>query len=116
MISGALPSHMSHSFSQVPEAEIERSQFDRSFGYKTTFNAGYLIPVFIDEVLPGDTFNVNATYFARMQPTIVPIMDNMFLDSFFFFVPNRLIWSHWEKFNGAQDNPGDSTSYTVPQC
>lgn len=111
----SLPSHMSHQFSLVPEAEIQRSQFDRSFGYKTTFDSGYLVPVFVDEVLPGDTFNLNATFFARMQPTIVPIMDNMFLDSFYFFVPNRLIWSHWEKFNGAQDNPGDSTSYTVPQ-
>lgn len=105
----------SHSFAQVPEAEIQRSTFDRSHGLKTTFNAGYLIPIYVDEVLPGDTFNLSLTAFARCSPMVRPIMDNLYLDTFFFFVPLRLIWTNFPKFMGEQANPGDSTSYTVPQ-
>ena len=82
---------MSHSFSNVPQADIPRSSFDRTHGYKTTFNSGYLVPFFVDEALPGDTFNLHLTAFARMATLIYPIMDNMFLDTFFFFIPNRLI-------------------------
>jgi len=103
-----------HLFSQVPNAEIQRSRFDRSHGTKTTFDGGYLVPIFVDEVLPGDTFNLRMTAFGRMATPIAPFMDNLFLESFFFFVPNRLIWSNWEKFNGEQNNPGDSTSFLVP--
>jgi len=110
----ALPSVMSHNFSQVPKAEIPRSSFDRSHGLKTTFDAGLLIPIFVDEVLPGDTFNLNMTGFGRLATPLHPVMDNMFLDTFFFFVPNRLVWDNWEKFNGQQDNPGDSTDYLIP--
>lgn len=110
-----MPSVMSHQFSQVPRAEIPRSSFDRTSGHKTTFNAGYLIPVFWDEVIPGDTFNLNMTAFCRMATPLKPVMDNMFLNSFFFFVPLRLLWSNFRKFMGEQDNPGDSTDYTVPQ-
>jgi len=109
-----MKSVMSHSFSQVPSAEIPRSMFNRSCGYKTTFDAGYLVPVLLDEALPGDTFNVKMSAFARLATPIAPIMDNMYLDTFFFAVPIRLVWANWEKFNGAQDNPGDSTDYTVP--
>ena len=105
---------MQHSFSQVPKAEIQRASFDRSHGYKTTFDAGWLVPVFVDEVLPGDTFTLNMSALARLATPLKPIMDNIFLDSFFFFVPNRLIWSNWQKFNGEQDNPGDSTAFVVP--
>ena len=105
---------MKHQFSQVPQAEIPRSSFDRSCGYKTTFNAGWLIPVFLDEAVPGDTFNLRMTAFARLATPLHPFMDNMRLDSFFFAVPVRLLWSNWEKFNGAQDNPADSTDFTVP--
>ena len=101
-------------FSTVPSAQIQRSKFDRSHGVKTTFNAGYLVPVFVDEVIPGDTFSLSMTAFARMATPLFPFMDNLYLDSFFFFVPNRLIWDNWEKFNGAQDNPGDSTSFIIP--
>nr|QJB19108.1 MAG: major capsid protein [Microvirus sp.] len=104
----------SHQFSQVPNAEIQRSRFDRSHGCKTTFDAGYLVPVFVDEVLPGDTFNLKMTAFGRLATPIAPFMDNLYLDSFFFFVPNRLVWSNWEKFNGEQNNPADSTSFLVP--
>lgn len=104
-----------HRFAMIPQAEIPRASFDRQFTHKTTFDAGYLIPVYVDEVLPGDTFNLKMTAFARMATPIFPIMDNMYLDSFFFFVPNRLIWNNWQKFMGQQDNPGDSISYVVPQ-
>jgi hypothetical protein len=106
---------MAHNFSEVPRAEIQRSQFDRSHGIKTTFDAGKLIPVFVDEALPGDTFNVRMTGFARLATPIHPIMDNMFMETFFFAVPKRLVWDNWQKFNGEQDNPGDSTDYTIPQ-
>jgi hypothetical protein len=106
--------HRTHDFSKLPNADIQRSKFDRSHGCKTTFDAGYLVPVFIDEVLPGDTFNLKMTAFGRLATPLVPFMDNLYLDSFFFFVPNRLIWNNWQKFNGEQANPGDSTSYLVP--
>jgi len=109
-----LPSVMKHQFSRVPQAEIQRSSFDRSHGYKTTFDAGYLIPVFVDEALPGDTFNLNMNVFARLATPLFPIMDNMFLDSFFFAVPYRLVWDNWQKFNGEQTNPEDTTDYVVP--
>lgn len=112
-----IPTHMpsGHKFSEVPQAEIQRSSFDRSCGYKTTFDSGYLVPIFVDEALPGDTFNLKWTAFARLATPLKPVMDNMYLDSFFFFVPNRLLWSNWQKFNGEQANPGDSTSFLVPQ-
>jgi len=104
-----------HRFSMIPSADIPRAKFDRQFAHKTTFDAGYLVPVYVDEVLPGDTFNLNMTAFARLATPIFPVMDNMYLDSFFFFVPNRLIWNNWQKFMGEQINPGDSISYVVPQ-
>ncbi len=106
---------MTHQFSQVPAAEIQRSSFDRSHAHKTTFDAGLLIPIFVDEVLPGDTFNLNMTGFARLATPIFPIMDNMFMETFFFAVPNRLVWDNWEKFNGQQDDVGDSTDFLIPQ-
>lgn len=109
-----MKSVMTHNFAQVPKADIPRSSFNRSFGYKTTFNAGDLIPVFVDEMLPGDTFNVKMSCFARLATPIVPFMDNMYLDVFFFAVPNRLLWTNWKKFNGEQTNPGDSTSFLNP--
>ena len=110
-----MQSPQQHVFSQVPAADIPRSAFNRSFGYKTTFDAGYLVPIFVDEVLPADTFNLNLHAFARLATPLYPIMDNLFMDFFFFFVPNRLLWENWEKFNGAQDAPGDSTDYLIPQ-
>jgi hypothetical protein len=105
---------MKHQFSQSPSVQIERSSFDRSHGFKTTFDAGLLIPCLVDEVLPGDSFNVKMTGFARLATPIYPIMDNMFLDTHFFSVPMRLVWDNWEKFNGAQTNPGDSVDFTIP--
>lgn len=101
-------------FSHIPKADIPRSVFNRSHQFKTTFNAGYLIPIYCDEVLPGDSFKMRMTSFARLATPIAPFMDNLFADVFFFFVPNRLIWNNWERFNGAQDNPTDSTDFLVP--
>lgn len=103
-----------HLFSQIPRADIQRSSFNRSHGYKTTLDSGYLVPFFVDEVLPGDTFNLKATLFGRLSTPIVPFMDNMYLETFFFFVPNRLVWDNWQKFNGEQKNPGDSTDFLIP--
>lgn len=110
-----MKSVMRHQFSQVPEASIPRSSFDRSHGFKTTFDAGYLVPVFVDEALPGDTFNLQMTTFARLATPLKPFMDNLFCDAFFFAVPLRLIWTNFPKFMGEQVNPGDSTSFLVPQ-
>nr|DAO48245.1 MAG TPA: major capsid protein [Microviridae sp.] len=103
-----------HLFSQVPSTQIPRSIFDRSHGYKTTFNSGYLVPFYVDEVLPGDSFKLTATLFARLATPIVPFMDNLYLETFFFFVPTRLVWDNWQKFNGEQKNPDDSTDFLIP--
>ncbi|AXH76238.1 MAG: major capsid protein [Microviridae sp.] len=103
-----------HDFAMIPRAQIPRSSFKMEKGYKTTFDAGYLIPFHLQEILPGDTFSVNAACFARMATPLYPIMDNLHLDTFWFFVPNRLVWTNWVKFQGEQDDPGDSISYTVP--
>lgn len=107
---------MKHSFSEVPRVNIPRASFERNHGWKGTFDAGYLVPCLVDEVYPGDTFTVNLAAFARMATPLNPIMDNLRCETFFFFVPNRLIWDNWQKFNGEQDNPDDSTDYLVPTC
>lgn len=109
-----MQSSMQHQFAQVPTVSIQRSKFDRSHGYKTTFDSGYLVPVFVDETLPGDTFNLSMTTFARLSTPLHPFMDNLIMDAFFFHVPIRLIWTHFVNMFGEQANPGDSTSYIVP--
>lgn len=109
-----LRSVMSHDFSRVPPPKIQRSGFDRSHGCKTTFDAGYLVPVLLDEALPGDSFNLKMTAFARFATPIFPLMDNMFLDTHFFAVPIRLVWDNFQKFNGERRNPTDSTDYIIP--
>lgn len=105
----------SHQFAMIPKADIPRSSFDTQYAHKTTFDGGYLVPIYCDEVLPGDMHNVKATLFARLATPLFPVMDNLHLDTFFFFVPNRLVWTNWVKFMGEQTNPGDSISYVVPQ-
>lgn len=105
----------SHSFAMVPKADIPRSKFSMQKTLKTTFDSGYLVPIMCEEVLPGDTFNVNVIMFGRLATPLFPVMDNLHLDSFFFFVPNRLVWNNWVKFMGEQDNPADSISYSIPQ-
>ncbi|QXP08300.1 MAG: major capsid protein [Arizlama microvirus] len=114
--SGSMPSTLTsgHNFSQVPKADIQRSQFNRSHGYKTAFNSGYLIPVFCDEALPGDSFNLKMSTFARLSTPIVPFMDNLYLTSFFFAVPYRLVWSNFKKFCGEQATTAASTAFTLP--
>jgi len=109
-----MKSVMSHNFSQIPKADIQRSSFDRSHGVKTTFDAGKLIPILVDEALPGDTFKLNMTAFARLATPINPIMDNMYMDTHFFSIPMRLVWDNWQKFNGEQIDPGDSIDYLIP--
>lgn len=101
-------------FAQVPEANIQRSVFNRSHTVKDTLYFDALTPFFVDEIIPGDTMNVNVSSFVRLATQVVPLMDNMHMDFFFFFVPNRLVWDNWERFNGAQDDPGDSTDFLVP--
>lgn len=103
-----------HRFSDAPAMYMRRTKFDRSHVYKTTFDSGRLIPVFVDEVLPGDTTRMSVNYFARLATPVKPIMDNIYLDWFFFFVPNRLVWEHWQNFCFEQDDPGDSTDFVIP--
>lgn len=103
-----------HAFARVPGPVIQRSVFDRSCGLKTTFSSGKLYPVFVDEALPGDTFEMTVTAFGRLSTLLHPIMENIFLDFFFFFVPNRLVWDNWVKMNGERKNPTDSVDFQVP--
>lgn len=114
----ALPSSMSqgHTFSRVPQANIQRSSFNRSHGRKMTFDAGYLVPFYRDFMLPGDTFNLRATILARVSSTALnkPAMDNLWLTTFFFFCPMRLVWLNARKFFGEQDTVGASTSFLIP--
>lgn len=104
-------------FSQLPNVSIGRSRFDRSSSVKTSFNVGRLIPFYVDEVLPGDTFKVKTSKVVRMQPLVAPIMDNVYLDTYYFFVPNRLVWSHWRELMGENTNSAwyPETEYNVPQ-
>ena len=104
-------------FATLPHADISRSRFDRSSSLKTSFNVGDVIPFYIDEVLPGDTFNVKTSKVVRMQSLITPVMDNIYLDTYFFFVPNRLVWNHWKEFNGENTQSAwlPSVEYEVPQ-
>jgi len=104
-----------HQFAMVPRAEIPRASFNIQTSHKTTFDAGDLIPVYCEEVLPGDTCNLKMTAFARLATPIFPLMDNLYLDSFFFFVPARILWDNWVKFMGEQVDPGDTISFVVPQ-
>ena len=104
-------------FSELPQVDVQRSIFDRSCGHKTSFNVGDIIPIYVDEVLPGDTFNLTTSCVVRLQTLLTPIMDNMYLDTYFFFVPNRLVWTHWKEFMGENTSSKwlPSTTYRVPR-
>ncbi len=104
-----------HKFSNIPSAEISRSQFDRSCGLKTTFDSGLLIPIFVDEALPGDTMNMKMSTFGRLSTPLHPIMDNIYMDFHFFSIPLRLVWDNFQRFMGEQPNPDDTTDFVVPQ-
>ena len=103
-------------FAQLPAAEIQRSTFDRSSSYKTSFNVGDLVPFFVDEVLPGDTFDISTAKVIRSQTMLTPIMDNIFLDTYYFFVPNRLVWKHWREFCGENRDGAwaPTVEYSIP--
>lgn len=111
----AQPSPSQHNFARVPGINHPRSVFDRSFSVKTAFNAGYLIPIYCDEAIPGDTFNVNMSGIARLTTPLHPVMDNIYMDTFFFAVPHRILWENWEKFNGYQASPEDSIDFLTPK-
>lgn len=114
--SGALPTTQTKDFSRGPTASIQRSVFDRSFGLKTTLDSGLLVPILTDTVYPADTFQVEAHGFGRLATPINPFMDNLYITTFFFFVPYRLVWDNWERFMGEKDpNPNSSIDYLVPQ-
>lgn len=102
-------------FAISPAPDIQRSNFNRTMTHKTTIDFDYLYPIHCDEVLPGDTFNMNATMFGRLSTPIHPLLDNTSISTFSFFVPARQLWSNFRKFHGEQENPGDSTDYTIPQ-
>lgn len=102
-------------FAQAPQVNAPRSVFNRSCGLKTTFDSGYLVPIFVDEALPGDTMNLKTHTFARMATPIHPVMDNMRLTVHYWSVPLRQVWEHHKQFHGEQDNPGDPIDYTIPQ-
>lgn len=107
---------LQHSHGSVPAPKNPRSVFNRSHGWKGTFDCDFLVPFYVDEVVAGDTFNLNANILMRLNsPTIKPFMDNMWVTTIFFYVPNRLLWTNWKKFMGEQNNPADSISFTVPQ-
>lgn len=104
-------------FSLSPHVDISRSRFDRSSSLKTSFNVGDVIPFFLDEVLPGDTFSVDTSKVVRMQTLLTPMMDNVYLDTYYFFVPNRLVWNHWKEFCGENNESAwiPETDYYMPQ-
>ena len=105
----------SHDFAMIPRAEVPRSAFKMRFSHKTTFDAGLLVPIYVEELVPGDEFRGQMHAIARLATPITPFMDDLTFESFFFFVPNRLVWDNFVKMMGEQRNPGDTISYTVPQ-
>jgi len=105
-----------HNFAMIPRADIPRASFRMQRTHKVTFDAGFLVPIICEEVLPGDAWSVSMTAFTRLATPIFPVMDNLHLDTFCFFVPNRLLWSNWQRFMGEQDDPGDSIDFLVPVC
>lgn len=106
----------SHFAMNPTRMDMSRSTFDRSHSVKMTFNTGALIPFYVDEVLPGDTFSLDTSKVCRMQTLITPVMDNLYLDTYFFFVPNRLVWDKWKNFMGESENAWiPKTEYSVPQ-
>ena len=104
-------------FSVNPSVDIQRSKFERNSDVKFSFNVGELVPFYVDEVLPGDTFSIDTSKVVRMQPLVAPIMDNLYLDTYWFFVPNRLVWDHWKEFCGenTQSEWIPKVEYSIPK-
>ncbi len=112
----SLPTVLTKDFSKVPDVKIERSKFRRPHGYKTTLDAGYAVPVFLEECIPGDSHSLRGNFFVRLTTPIKPVMDNMYLDVMYFFCPMRLVWENTERFFGERDpDPDSSIAYTIPQ-
>lgn len=109
-----MPSVPRDQFAMVPRSDVPRSTFPQTFTHKATYQGNVLNPLYCEEVLPGDHFQGEVTIFARLANLLFPLMDNIEFDTYFFFVPNRLVWTNWEKFMGEQNNPADSISYTIP--
>ena len=107
----------SHFATNPTSIDMSRSRFDRPFSHKTTFNVGQIISFYVDEVLPGDTFDVETSRVVRMQSLITPVMDNIYLDMYYFFVPNRIVWAHWKEFMGENSSSAwiPTTEYSLPQ-
>lgn len=114
-LNGRLPSVDPSHFAMVPRSDVPRSVFATEHTHKTTFDMGYLIPIHVEEVLPGGVYQGAMHVFARLNNLLFPLMDNARISSFFFFVPSRIMWANFQKFMGAQDNPGDSINFTIPQ-
>lgn len=110
-----MKSVMKHDFSRIPRTDIPHSTFDRSHGLKTAFDSGYLVPIECQEVLPGDIVDFDAKFLARLAPVVTPVMDNVFLETQWFFCPSRIIWTNFVKMMGERVNPQDSIDYLVPQ-
>lgn len=110
-----MKSPQQHSFAIVPTVKTSRTKFIRDSEYHTTFDGGWLIPFYCDEVIPGDSMSIKTTHFARLSTPIKPIMDNIWLDIHYFFVPNRLVWSNWVKLQGERANVDDDIDITVPE-
>lgn len=108
--------NLNERFSLVPDINIQRSRFDRNCSIKTSFDIGQVVPFFVDEVLPGDSFQIKTNLLARMQPMVSAPLDDLFLDTYYFFVPNRLVWQHWKEFNGENTESAwyPSVEYRVP--
>lgn len=104
-------------FSDLPDLAISRSRFDMSCGHKTTFDVGELIPIACFEIIPGDTFEVKTSAVVRLQTLLTPIFDNIYLDTYWFFTPNRIVWDHWKEFMGENGNSPwiPSTTYQLPR-
>ena len=109
------PSVMNYDMSAAPTLSVPRANFNRSHGGKTTIDFDYIYPLYFDEVYPGDTFNMDATIVGRLATPAFPIMDNMYLDTHFFFVPMRQLWVNSRKFFGEQVDPGDSIDFSIPK-
>ena len=109
------PSSFQTYMAQQPKVNRPRSTFDRSHSHTTAIADDVVVPIFRTEILPGDTIDLNMSSFVRMNPTLAPLMSNVWQDVHFFFVPWRLVWDNWQRFNGEQDDPGDSTDYLIPQ-
>lgn len=115
-INHQLNSVMTHDFSRIPASKVPRSRFHRPSGHKTTFNSGFLVPVYLDEVLPNDVIDITSTFFARIATQKFPVMDNLFLDFFWFFCPNRLLWDNWQRFQGERwPFPDSPVDFIIPR-